>query len=73
MGVPYNSVLRKVRRGSVSFDGRKYYNDALKEYEGQFVEVDMELMKDITTRKVFSRDGKFICEAVAKIKDGNNG
>jgi len=69
MGVPYNSVLRKVSRGSVSFDGRKYYSDELKAYEGQFVEVDMELMKDITTRKVFSRDGKFICEAVAKKVD----
>ena len=73
MGVAYNSILRKVRRGSVSFDGRKYYSDELKSYEGQFVEVDMVLMKDITKRKVFSSDGKFICEAVAKIKDGNNG
>ena len=53
----------------MSFDGRKYYSDELKAYEGQFVEVDMVLMKDITTRKVFSRDGKFICEAVAKKVD----
>lgn len=69
MGVPYNSVLRKVCRGSVSADGRKYYSDELKTYEGQFVEVDRVLVKDINTRNVFSRDGKFICEAVAKKVD----
>ena len=66
MGVPYNSILRKVRRGAVSIDGRKYYSDELKAYEGQFVEVDRVLVKDINTRNVFSRDGKFICEAVEK-------
>ena len=66
MAVSYGSVLRKVRRGSVSFDGRKYYNDALKDYEGQFVEIDMVLFKDITKRKVYTSAGKFICEAESR-------
>lgn len=63
MSVSYNAAMRKVRRGSVSFDGRKYYNDALKDYEGQFVEIDLVLLKDITKRRIYTRAGKFICEA----------
>lgn len=63
MAVSYNAAMRKVRRGSVSFDGRKYYNDALKDYEGQFVEIDLVLLKDITKRRIYTRAGKFICEA----------
>lgn len=66
MTISYNSAIRKVRRGSVSFDGRKYYNDVLKDYEGQFVEVDMVLIKDITKRKIYTRAGKFICEAESR-------
>lgn len=66
MAVSYGSALRKVRHGSVSFDGRKYYNEALKAFEGQFVEVDMVLLKDITKRKIYTRAGKFICEAESR-------
>lgn len=63
MTISYNSATRKVRRGSVSFDGRKYYDDALKAFEGQYVEVDMVLINDITKRKIYTSKGKFICEA----------
>ena len=66
MAVSYNAAMRKVRRGSVSFDGRKYYNDALKDYEGQFVEIDLVLLKDITKRRIYTRAGKFICEAESR-------
>lgn len=66
MAISYNAAMRKVRRGSVSFDGRKYYNDALKDYEGQFVEIDLVLLKDITKRRIYTRAGKFICEAESR-------
>lgn len=66
MAVSYGSALRKVRHGSVSFDGCKYYDDALKAFEGQYVEVYMVLLNDITKRKIYTSKGKFICEAEKK-------
>ena len=66
MAGTYYSHLRKVTRGTVAFNGRKYRHDVLKEYEGQMVDVDNADLKDLTKRKVYTREGKFICEATMK-------
>jgi len=66
MAGTYYSHLRKVTRGTVAFNGRKYRHDVLKEYEGQMVDVDNADLKDLTKRKIYTREGKFICEATMK-------
>jgi hypothetical protein len=66
MANTYYSHLRKVTRGTVTFDGRKYRHVALKEYEGQTVDIDTADLKDLTKRKIYTREGKFICEATMK-------
>lgn len=66
MAGTYYSHLRKVTRGTVAFNGRKYRHDALKEYEGQMVDVDTADIKDLTKRKIYTRNGSFICEATLK-------
>lgn len=71
MAGTYYSHLRKVTRGTVSFDGRKYRHDALKEYEGQMVDVDTADLKDLTKRKVYTREGKFICEATIRRRNND--
>lgn len=71
MATTYYSHLRKVTRRTVTLDGRKYRHDALKEYEGQMVDVDTVDLKDLTKRKIYTREGKFICEATMKeLKNG---
>ena len=57
MANTYYSHLRKVTRGTVTFDGRKYRHVALKEYEGQTVDIDTADLKDITKRKIYTREG----------------
>ena len=66
MAGTYYSHLRKVTRGTVAFNGRKYRHDVLKEYEGQMVDVDNADLKNLTKRKIYTREGKFICEATMK-------
>lgn len=73
MADTYYSHLRKVTRGTVKFNGRKYRHDGLKEYEGQMVDVDATQLNDLTKRRIYTPKGRFICEATIKVNGGTNG
>ncbi len=57
--------VRTVTNATVRIDHEYYYAEALEEYEGQKVEVRLDDSND-TYVKVFTLDGKFICDAVSE-------
>ena len=58
---------RTVTKATIRIDNEYYYADELEKYEGQKVEVRLDDEND-TYVKVFTLDGKFICDAVAESK-----
>jgi len=59
--------VRTVTKATIRLDNEYYYADELEEYEGQKVEVRLDDNND-SYIKVFTLDGKFICDAVAESK-----
>jgi transposase InsO family protein len=59
--------VRTVTNATIRLENEYYYADELEEYEGQKVEVRLDDSND-TYVKVFTLDGKFICDAVAESK-----
>ena len=59
--------VRTVTNATIRLENEYYYADELEEYEGQKVEVRLDDNND-TYVKVFTLDGKFICDAVAESK-----
>jgi transposase len=59
--------IRTVTKATIRLENEYYYADELEEYEGQKVEVRLDDSNDSYV-KVFTLDGKFICDAVAESK-----